>query len=56
VTAPRELFRRRRRRRRTAVVAILVAAAFALGVAVGEALHDNPDPSDKQTIVLTFNP
>ena len=56
MTAPRELFRRRRRRRRNEVVAILVAAAFLLGVAVGEALHDNPDPAGKQTIVLTFNP
>ena len=56
MTAPRELFRRRRRRRRNAVVAILVAAAFLLGVAVGQALHDNPDPGGKQTIVLTFKP
>jgi len=56
VTAPRELFRRKRRRHRNAMVAILVAAAFVLGIAVGQALHDNPDPGGKQNIVLTFKP
>jgi hypothetical protein len=51
---------RRRRRGRLARVALVLAGAallFAVGVAVGEALHDNPKPggrrTDTATIVLT---
>ncbi|HET8893823.1 MAG TPA: hypothetical protein VFM96_06990 [Gaiellaceae bacterium] len=39
------------------VLAILgVAAVFALGVAVGEALHDNPKPGITVTNVSTVHP
>jgi len=47
--------RRRRARRRRAprwlLGAVAAAAVFAVGVAVGEALHDNPTP--KITITTT---
>ena len=39
----------------TAVV-VLVAVVFALGVALGEALHDNPKPGGTQRIVRTLRP
>jgi hypothetical protein len=29
---------------------------FAVGVAVGEALHDNPQPGGTQTLVRTLKP
>jgi hypothetical protein len=40
---------------------MLVAAAaavviFVVGVAVGEALHDNPQPGGTQTLVRTLRP
>jgi hypothetical protein len=35
---------------------VLVLAVFALGVALGEALHDNPQPGGKQTVILTLKP
>jgi hypothetical protein len=51
---------RRRRRRATPVRWLLAAAAalilFGLGVAVGEALHDNPKPGITQTRVRTLHP
>jgi hypothetical protein len=40
-------------------VALLVAGAvlvFAVGVAVGEALHDNPKPGGTQSLVRTLQP
>jgi hypothetical protein len=51
----------RRRRRRRRVPAWLIAAAgllvaFLVGVALGEALHDNPKPGGAQTIVRTLSP
>ncbi|HET8607864.1 MAG TPA: hypothetical protein VFL66_12660 [Gaiellaceae bacterium] len=48
----------RRRIRRGRVAALIVAGAvlFALGVAVGEALHDNPRPGGTQTRVRTLRP
>ena len=52
----REQLRRRRRRRRRVYVALLVLAAFAIGVALGQALHDNPRPGGTQTVILTFKP
>jgi hypothetical protein len=52
----RERLRRRRRRRRGVFVALLVVAAFGIGVALGQALHDNPRPGGTQTIILTFRP
>jgi len=47
--------RRRRALRRLLVVAT-VLAAFAVGVAVGEALHDNPKPGVTITTVRTIRP
>jgi len=35
---------------------VLVAAVFAVGVAVGEALHDNPKPGITVTTVKTVQP
>jgi hypothetical protein len=52
----REHARRRRRRRRWIFVALLVLAAFVVGVAMGEALHDNPRPGQTQTVIVTFTP
>jgi len=36
------------------VVALVVA--FAVGLGVGEALHDNPKPGGTQTLVRTLHP
>ena len=41
---------------RWAALAVIVAAVFAVGVALGEALHDNPAPGGEQTIVRTLKP
>jgi len=52
--------RRRRRTRRRAWLGLLTLAAavviFALGVALGEALHDNPRPGTTTTRVTTVGP
>jgi hypothetical protein len=52
--------RRSRRRRRSPVrliVGLLAAAAiFAIGVAVGQALHDNPKPNLTVTSTKTLVP
>jgi hypothetical protein len=52
--------RRRRRRTRTAVRWAVrlaaVAVVFGAGVALGEALHDNPKPGGTITYVHTFPP
>ena len=42
----------------TKVVAAVVVAVvlFAVGVAVGESLHDNPKPGGTQRIVRTLKP
>jgi hypothetical protein len=49
--------RRRRRRRGRGLVALLaVALAFVVGIALGEALHDNPKPGGTQTLVRTLTP
>ena len=42
-----------RRRLLTAVGVLLV---FGVGVAVGEAIHDNPQPGGMQTLVRTLRP
>jgi hypothetical protein len=55
----RELSGRRRRRRRTArnrlLLAIALLVAFGVGVALGQALHDNPRPGE-QTFLRTLPP
>jgi hypothetical protein len=38
------------------LVAVLVLVAFGIGIALGQALHDNPRPGGTQTIVQTFKP
>jgi hypothetical protein len=58
-TARDERRLRRRRRPRVAywLAGIAVAALlFVAGVAVGEALHDNPTPGITQTSVRTLHP
>lgn len=50
---------RRRRRRRVPswiVTLVLFILVFCLGIALGQALHDNPKPGGTQTIVQTFKP
>jgi hypothetical protein len=42
-------------RARVLVVAGLIVA-FAVGIALGEALHDNPQPGGTQTLVRTLHP
>jgi hypothetical protein len=57
VTAPRRARPPRRRRRRAPTPLLLVLLAlvvFLLGVAVGEALHDNPEPGGTVTYERTF--
>ena len=41
---------------RWAVLVVVVAVVFAVGVALGEALHDNPRPGGEQTLVRTLKP
>jgi hypothetical protein len=55
-----ELRERRRPRRHTSRNRVLVAAAivvaFGVGIALGQALHDNPQPGGEQTFVRTNPP
>ena len=41
---------------RVAVIVVSLAVVFAVGVAVGEALHDNPRPGGERTLVRTLRP
>lgn len=41
---------------RIAVAVVVALAVFAVGVAVGEALHDNSTPGGTQTLVRTLEP
>ena len=41
---------------RSALLVAGVAVVFAVGIAVGEAVHDNPKPGGTQTIVRTLRP
>jgi hypothetical protein len=45
-----------RQRLLTALVVLGLALAFVLGIALGEALNDNPAPGGTQSIVRTLNP
>jgi hypothetical protein len=51
--------RRRQRRRaeivRWGIVGLVVLIVFGLGVALGQALHDNPSPSDSVTLERTLS-
>jgi hypothetical protein len=42
--------------RRRVVVAIGIVVVFAVGIALGEALHDSPAPGGTQTLVRTLRP
>jgi hypothetical protein len=46
------------RRGRAGILVALGAAviAFVLGIALGQALEDNPEPGGTQTLVRTLNP
>ena len=41
---------------RAVVVAAVLALVFVVGIAVGEALHDQPKPGGSQTLVRTLTP
>jgi hypothetical protein len=41
---------------RWAALVVVVAVVFAVGIALGEALHDNPQPGGGQTLVRTLKP
>jgi hypothetical protein len=61
VTRPeRDLAGRRRAKRRSArnkiLLAVALVFAFGVGVALGQALHDNPRPGGVQTSFRTLPP
>jgi hypothetical protein len=59
LTAPESRPRTRRRKRLVpswVVTLLLFALVFLVGIALGQALHDNPKPGGTQTIVETFTP
>jgi hypothetical protein len=41
---------------RTALLVAGIALVFAVGIAVGEAVHDSPKPGGTQTLVRTLKP
>jgi len=53
---PRRPPRRRTNRRRLLVGIAILIVVFAVGVAFGAALQDNPSPGDSTTFVRTFLP
>lgn len=53
---PRPRRPNRLRRSRLIVGIALLLLAFLLGVALGQALHDNPKPGQSATFVRTFQP
>ena len=42
--------------KRVVLLVVGVVVVFAVGVAVGEALHDNPTPGGTQSLVRTLQP
>jgi hypothetical protein len=52
----RERSRRRRTTRNRVFVALAVFLAFGIGIALGQALHDNPRPGGLQTSLRTVPP
>jgi hypothetical protein len=55
---PRERPPRKRRRRRNTklLAAAALLLAFGVGIAFGEAIHDNPKPTGPLTVETTFVP
>jgi hypothetical protein len=58
--SPAERHQRRRRRRREeflrwGIRLAVVLIVFALGIAVGQALHDNPKPGETTTLERTLS-
>ena len=41
---------------RLALIVVGVAVVFVIGLAFGQALHDNPKPGGTQTLVRTLRP
>jgi hypothetical protein len=41
---------------RIALIAVGLVLVFVVGIAIGEALHDNPSPGGTQTLVRTLEP
>lgn len=41
---------------RAAIAVAVLVVTFVVGIALGEALHDNPSGSGTQTVVRTLNP
>jgi hypothetical protein len=41
---------------RRALMAVAIVVVFVVGIAVGEAVHDNPKPGGTQTLVRTLRP
>jgi hypothetical protein len=41
---------------RSVLFGVGILLVFAVGIAVGEALHDNPKPGGTQTLVRTLRP
>jgi hypothetical protein len=58
VTGPERLRARTRKRRPWRPIAVIVGLVMvgAVGVAIGEALHDNPQPGGTQSYVRTLKP
>jgi hypothetical protein len=57
VTSSARIRERRRRRLRGRIVAgVALIVVFGVGIALGEALNDNPAPGGAQTIVRTLTP
>jgi hypothetical protein len=53
---PRRPPRRRRRWPRVLLLVLALVVAFLVGIGLGEALHDNPNPGGTQTVVRTLHP
>jgi hypothetical protein len=58
VSPDRQAAQRRRtlRRRRRIALLVLTVLVFVVGIALGEALHDNPVPGRTQTFETTVDP
>lgn len=41
---------------RAGLIVLGAVVVFAVGIALGEALHDNPSPGGTQTLVRTLHP